>query len=173
MNEITCELCMDLLPLVLDGVASPDSNMAVEHHLASCNVCREHCHDKTPPPIDTYKSWEKIHFQLQISFGTIMMLGIFFGLSLTTERNIFYNTLIMPIIGLLGYIIFQKKALYCVPILILITHCFTNFFCIIRDVEHLKLRGLLISTFLYSIFSIIGTVIGILFQYAFRKDCKK
>ena len=40
MYEISCEMCMDLMPLVRDGVASPDSVAAVEGHLAGCEMCR-------------------------------------------------------------------------------------------------------------------------------------
>lgn len=40
MYEISCEMCMDLIPLVLDGVASADSRTAVEHHAAGCQCCK-------------------------------------------------------------------------------------------------------------------------------------
>lgn len=30
MNKITCDMCMDLMPLVKDGIASADSREAVE-----------------------------------------------------------------------------------------------------------------------------------------------
>ena len=33
MNEINCNVCMDLIPLVQDGIASEDSRKAVEHCL--------------------------------------------------------------------------------------------------------------------------------------------
>ena len=36
MNEITCDVCMDLIPLVQDGVASQDSVLAVENHIKNC-----------------------------------------------------------------------------------------------------------------------------------------
>ena len=32
MNEISCDVCMDLIPLVQDGIASEDSREAVEQH---------------------------------------------------------------------------------------------------------------------------------------------
>lgn len=41
MNEISCEICMDLIPLVYDGVASKGSEAAVENHIAGCSSCRE------------------------------------------------------------------------------------------------------------------------------------
>ena len=41
MNEITCGLCMDLIPLVQDGIASGESRDAVERHVQSCAACRK------------------------------------------------------------------------------------------------------------------------------------
>lgn len=40
MEKLSCEMCMDLMPLVRDGVASEDSSKAVEEHLSECEVCR-------------------------------------------------------------------------------------------------------------------------------------
>lgn len=40
MIQITCEICMDLIPLVQDGVAAGDSVSAVEQHIQSCPQCR-------------------------------------------------------------------------------------------------------------------------------------
>ena len=100
----------------------------------------------------------------------LMMFGIFFGVSLTAGSELFYNTLIMPIIGALGYYIFRWKALYNVPILLFITQSVTNLFGIIRGTEHLNLYSLFIWTFLYSIFAILGTIVAWLLHFAFRKE---
>ena len=34
--KITCDMCLDLMPLVLDGLASEDSEKAVREHIAGC-----------------------------------------------------------------------------------------------------------------------------------------
>ena len=39
-NVIGCGMCMDLLPLVIDGVANEESKAAVERHLEICESCR-------------------------------------------------------------------------------------------------------------------------------------
>ena len=41
MNEISCEVARDLMPLVIDEAASAGSTAAVEAHLAECDACRE------------------------------------------------------------------------------------------------------------------------------------
>lgn len=35
MNKISCDICMDLIPLVKDGIASEDSGNAVKNILMS------------------------------------------------------------------------------------------------------------------------------------------
>ena len=40
MNNITCEICKDLMPLVKDGIASEDSKIAVEEHIVECETCK-------------------------------------------------------------------------------------------------------------------------------------
>ncbi|MBR2894456.1 MAG: zf-HC2 domain-containing protein [Oscillospiraceae bacterium] len=170
MNEISCDLCMDLMPLVKDGVASEDSVTAVKNHILSCENCRSLFNDDAPPPVDTDTSFEKFYRRWQLFSAMVMMFGIFFGLSLTASSGIFYNTLIMPVIGALGYIIFRKRALYIVPVLLFVTHVVTNLFGLVRGVEHLDLYSLLMWTFLYSIFSLLGVVVTWLLHFAFREE---
>ena len=74
MNEISCDLCMDLLPLVKDGVASEDSVKAVEAHIASCESCHALFNGEIPAQIDTTKSLEKLHRRLQLSSAMLMMI---------------------------------------------------------------------------------------------------
>ena len=38
--KIPCAVCRDLMPLVQDGVASPESEALVKAHLAACPACR-------------------------------------------------------------------------------------------------------------------------------------
>lgn len=170
MNEITCDLCMDLIPLVKDGVASEDSVAAVKNHIASCQTCRKLLSGEAPPPVDTARSFEKFHRRLQLSSAMVMMFGIFFGLSLTAGSGVFYNTIIMPVIGVLGYVIFRKRALYIVPVLLFITHFVTNLLGLIRGMEHLDIHSLLFWTFLYSVFALLGVVAAWLLHFAFRKE---
>ena len=38
IKKIPCAVCRDLMPLVQDGVASPESEALVKAHLAACPV---------------------------------------------------------------------------------------------------------------------------------------
>lgn len=108
--------------------------------------------------------------QIQIFSAMLMLFGIFFGVNLTAGSNVFYNSLIMPIIGALGYMLLRRKALYTIPILLLITHGMSNLLGLIRGQEYLDIYSLLMWTALYSIFSLLGMVIAGLLSYAFRKE---
>ena len=41
MNNVTCGIAEDLLPLYMDGCCSKDSRQAVEEHMRTCEKCRE------------------------------------------------------------------------------------------------------------------------------------
>lgn len=40
IKKIPCAVCRDLMPLVQDGVASPESEALVQAHMAVCPACR-------------------------------------------------------------------------------------------------------------------------------------
>lgn len=170
MNEISCDLCMDLLPLVQDGVASDDSVKAVERHISTCESCREAFCGEIPTSVDTIRFVKKLHRRLQLSTAILMMFGIFFGLSLTAGSNMFYNVLIMPLIGALGYYLFRKRALYIIPLLMLVTLCTTNLFGLLHGVERMDFLSVLWWTALYSVFSVLGTIAVWLLHFALKKE---
>ena len=166
MNKISCGICMDLIPLVRDGVAGEESRKAVEQHTASCAACAAFYHEEKLPAVDVEKSLGRLRRSLQLSFTMLMMFGIFFGLSLTMSGELFYNAVIMPLIGALGYLIFRRKAFVNVPILLLITHCATNLIGAVRGVEHLDLYSLLLWTAIYSLLAGLGTLATGLIHFA-------
>lgn len=63
-EKISCGICRDLLPLVLDGVAAPESEAAVRAHLDTCPACRAvwqaECGDVPAPAPDTLPDDAKI-----------------------------------------------------------------------------------------------------------------
>ena len=99
-----------------------------------------------------------------------MMFGIFFGVSLTASEEMFYNSLLMPVIGALGYVIFRWRALYMVPILLFAVHSFINFFGMVRGMEVMTVMGIVMWIGIYSIFVAIGVVIAGLLHFAFRRE---
>ena len=170
MNEITCQVCMDLIPLVQDGVASEDSVAAVQQHIAHCESCRALYGGTVPPAADSTAIFRKLQHKVQLLCTLLMMFAIFFGLGLTAGSGVFYNCLIMPVIGALGYLIFQWRAFYNVPVLLLIIHAVTNGMNLFRGVEHLDPLSLLWWTVIYCIFAAIGILIAGLLHFALRTE---
>lgn len=169
MNKIECEICMDLIPLVKDGIASEESYKAVEAHVKECETCRKlYGENQEPAQITTDENhaWKQIQKKWIGFFFALLCVGIVFGVSLTNQAEMFYNSLIMPIAGGCGYLIFQKRAVYKVPILLLILYAAMNVFQFLRGVESLDFYSMLVWVAIYSIFAILGVGIAGLFHHA-------
>ena len=172
MNKISCDICMDLMPLVRDGVASEDSCQAVLDHLEGCAMCRAmyEGENQVPAPSNPTGLLEKIQKRAQIFFAMVMMFGIFYGLMLTAGSGIFYNTMIMPVIGAIGYYLFRWRGLYIIPALLLGTHFLTN--ALGLGEEYLNLYSLLLWTGIYCVVALVGFVIAALLHFVFKKEEK-
>ena len=169
MADISCDICMDLIPLVQDGVASEDSRKAVEAHIASCPACCA-MFSGSPPETDGAWMFRQIQHKLRLFVSILLCFGIFFGVSLTAGSGEFYNSLIMPIIGILGYCAFRWQALWSVPLMLFAAHAAIQCLVYMRSAEYMDLFSILMWTMIYSILSVVGTAIAGLFHYAFRKE---
>ena len=170
MIKFTCDICMDLMPLVQDNVASADSITAVKQHLETCSSCKAMFEGQIPAPSDSKQIIKKFQRKIHTFLSMVLMFGVFFGLSLTASSELFLNSLIMPILGCIGYYLFRWKAIYITPIMLLVTHLITNTFGLIYNSQHLNIASLFMWTALYSLFSIIGTIIVGLIHFALRKE---
>ena len=112
----------------------------------------------------------KLKKRLQIFSAMLLMFGVFFGLSLTFSEEMFYNSLIMPVIGALGYILFRWNALYQVPLLLLVILLFINGFGMIRGMEVMPVMGVVTWAGIYSIFVGLGVLVAGLMHFAFRRE---
>lgn len=170
-NQITCDLCRDLIPLVKDGVASADSENAVIQHIENCPDCGGLFDGKIVPAVsvsESPKALSRVKRWLSIIYAVIMMLGICFGLSLTAGEDLFFNCLIMPIAGVFGYLVFRWKAFFAVPVVLIITGAVTNALDILG--ERLEPIDLVNWIFIYSLFALAGVMIAALFHFAFGKS---
>ena len=168
MNKISCDVCMDLMPLVQDGVASEDSRTAVLGHIAECPRCKALFEGEIPAPDHAGILLEKIRRRAQIFSAMLLMFGVFYGLMLTAGSGLFYNVLIMPAIGAIGYYLFRWRGLYILPALLLVTHLITN--ALGLGGEYLDFPALLLWTGLYCAAALVGFVIAALLHFAFRKE---
>ena len=165
MTEISCDMCMDLMPLVHDGVASADSVAAVEQHIRKCEECRS-LYEGHPPEPKADEIQKKVRFFLTM----VLAFGVLYGVSLTAGDGLFLNAVVMPVIGAVGYYLLGGKAFYGVPLIIFVTHFVTNTFGLLRGVEHLDFLTLLMWCGLYALFSVAGTTAAALLHFALRKE---
>ena len=170
MNQITCDMCMDLMPLVHDGVASTDSVNAVEHHIHTCEICRSLYEGGLPMPSHGEQVMDDMRKKLRVFMSMVLVFGVLYGVSLTAGEGLFLNAVIMPVIGAVGYYLLREKAIYGVPLMIFVTHLVTNTFGLIRGVEHLDVLTLLMWCGLYALFAVAGATAAWLLHFALGKE---
>lgn len=51
MTKISCEVCLDLIPLVKDNVASEDSMNLVQEHIQECESCKNEFNSEVDIPL--------------------------------------------------------------------------------------------------------------------------
>lgn len=166
MSEINCNICRDLLPLVQDGVASPESEELVRAHIEECTECKEMFgnipvnNEKAPEEPPVTKGLKSAKRYLTAVYAAMMLLGLYVGLSLTGNEDMFFNTLIMPVAGALGYLAFRVRSLYIVPVLLLVINVMGLF------IERFDFLSIVSWTFIYSLFALAGIIIAMLFRFA-------
>lgn len=173
MIKITCDMCKDLLPLVKDGIASEDSCFAVKEHMKTCEACKrlyDDVSEVSSVPGDLEQEFVRLKRKLQTFSAVLMMFGAFFGLSLTASNEMFYNSLVMPLVGALGYVIFRWRAVYQVPLLLLVMQFLINVLGMARGMEYMPVMGVVMWVGIYSIFVLLGILAAGLLHFAFRKE---
>lgn len=169
MNDISCGICRDLIPLVKDGVAGEDSRAAVETHVAVCETCRA-VYEGPAAPADGPTAFAALWRKARLLAAMVMMLGIFAGMSFTGSQELFYNALLMPLIGGLGFLVFRWKALYNIPLLLLACGLVTLGLDALRGMGQLDLPSLLMWTVIYCGFALAGMLIAFLLCFALKKE---
>lgn len=80
MSKISCDMCLDLMPLVRDGAAGADSRAAVEAHITDCESCRA-MFEQGGPECDSEKALLKTIKSVQRVWKAVLigaaLLGIF------------------------------------------------------------------------------------------------
>ena len=168
--QLSCDMCMDLMPLVKDGVASEDSRKAVLDHMENCPFCAALYNQDGQQEPNQDRAWQKLSKALNRVSWLVMMFGIFFGLSLTAGSDMFYNSILMPLIGALGYGIFRWKAVYAVPLLMVVTNGVTCAIEFARGTGDVELISVFWWTVIYCIFVWVGILIAWLLHFALRKE---
>ena len=173
-----CSVVRDLLPLYVEDMVSEETAAYIGEHLETCEGCRAELEslkgsaeiavieEKT----DNAKPFKKIMKKMNRQFYSVayaaLIFLIFLGFGWTGGENLMYNSLIMPVVGVFGYYVFRLKAIYKVPILLLII----DLLVYLLQLVEIGLGDTLAWTFIYSIFVVVGIAIAFLLHFAFRKE---
>ena len=182
MMKTECSIVKDLLPLYVEDMVSEETAQFVLDHLNVCADCKEEYGAlMSDSPLTNIEKKSDINTEQAKSFKTTMrrmnrqfyslayaalIFLIFLGFGWTGGENLMYNSLIMPVVGIFGYYVFRWKAIYKVPILLLIIDTFVCFFRLVD----LDLYSAFLWTVIYSIFVFVGIAIAFLLHFAFRKE---
>ena len=180
-----CSVVRDLLPLYVEDMVNPETAQYVKSHLAECAECqaelanlREGAELSTveAKPVTRYedaKPFKKMMKRMNrqfysIAYAAIIFL-IFLGFGWTAGDNLMYNSLIMPIVGIFGFYVFKWKAIYKLPVLLLIIDLGVFAFQLVE----IGFADTLMWTVLYAIFVLVGVAIAFLLHYALKKEGTK
>ena len=177
-----CSIVRDLLPLYVEDMVSAETAQFVDDHLKTCSECgAELANLKEGEMMETHrtaqedtvkpfkKMMKKMNRQFYMLAYSLIIFFIFLGFSWTSDANLMYNSIIMPIVGIFGYYVFRWKAIWKVPVLLL----FVDLFIFLFQIVEIGLADTFGWTWIYCIFVWIGILIAFLLHFAFRKEDKE
>lgn len=108
--KIPCAVCRDLMPLVQDGVASPESEALVQAHMAVCPACRALRQGADAPAVpelpapDDGKILQKLRRRYSTHLLLLAFVGIAAGVALGYTGRSNWVILLLPLVwGVLTY----------------------------------------------------------------------
>lgn len=178
-----CKIISDLLPLYAEDIVCEETEEFVKNHLSECEACKkefealqsgddlkEVFEEETKRPVEDIKPFKKIMKKMNMQVHSISYLliifFIFFGFLSMDSGDVFYNSLIMPIVGVFGYIIFRFRAFYKLPILLLVI----NLLACILNLADVEFYDIFFWTAIFTVFVFVGIVIAFLIHFALRKE---
>lgn len=110
MTELPCEIIMDLIPLVLDHVACPESEALVKEHIATCPKCQAYFNEQKTPELNDAFVLSTIKKNRRYTLSFFLITGIITGVLLSRGYYLVFNLIIMPILGILCHLIKSQKT---------------------------------------------------------------
>lgn len=174
--NISCEIILDLIPLVVDDVASVESKDIVLEHIRECTSCKQIYDNmlQEKQGLDTNQIMKKdtlilkLQKRIFIKEIVVLMVGMIPALCLLEAGMLmFYNIILMPFIGCLSYFNLRRKWYY-TPIGIFLI-CFLYEVCILLF-HPSAFTSRLAYSIVFMFLSMLGVLLGFLLQYAFGKE---
>ncbi|WP_186430369.1 zf-HC2 domain-containing protein [Clostridium sp. BSD9I1] len=110
--NISCDVILDLIPLVKDGVASKDSINLVSNHLKSCESCKLEFEGHTlpiPTEFDDKRVVSSIKKNLFLATSALLLIGAFIGMALNKNSHSNFMPAIIVVLGIVfvGIVVFK------------------------------------------------------------------
>ena len=115
----------------------------------------------------------KIKRYVSMIYLVILILAILFGVSLSANEFMFYNILIMPLIGAMSYVILKKKAIgMCLAVFVIV------YLRWLYDSMGYAFEGYFVQAFvppliwglIYVGLTILGVIVAFLLHYGLKKE---
>lgn len=172
--KVTCEVILDLIPLVRDGAASLDSEKLVQEHIERCKQCQREFNNHQPAASELTMKDEEVIFRIQRSLFIMqiafLFTGALIGIMFTNTVNMFYNFLIMPLVGAASFFILKRKLYLALAAVFLLSFLWQVVSGVIAGefVFALPVNSLFYSV-IYTFLAGLGAAIAFLFKFAFKK----
>lgn len=180
-----CSIVKDLLPLYVEDMLRMETVQYIDEHIQQCPDCNaelgklKQCEILLPIKKESIETTDKsqpfkrmmkrMNRQFYGFAYSLIIFFVFLGFGWTGGDNLMYNSFIMPIVGVFGYYVFKWKAIYKMPVVLLLIDLAVFAFQLVE----LSFFETLMWTMLYSVFVLIGVVIAFLLHYAFKKEENK
>lgn len=180
--KIECCAVRDLLPLYIEDLVSDETAALIRGHLNECAGCRKELEQlsaenlvnvenpdrqNTDEIVPFKKFAKKLNVQMHSMSYALIILFVFLGLFITEGSDMMYNSLIMPAVGVFGYYSFRLRALYKLPVILVLIEAFALLFGLVEtDIISL----ITIWSAIYILFIYVGVAVAALFHYALRKE---
>ena len=166
MAKVNCDVICDLIPLCKDKVASESSEELVKDHILTCESCRKEYYDDAssePKEIELKTNQDKkIIKSIRLKSAKIMAVlffaGAVLGVILTGGMGVFFNFMIMPLIGIMAYVAFRPRF-YIAPVSI-------GVLALIYGIFYEGFIYYLPYALIYAALILVGYFIGFLFRFA-------
>jgi len=180
--KIDCCAVRDLLPLYVEDIVSAETAALVKEHLSECAECRKELEQLSSDNFAGVESYteqnadeivplkrfaKKLNVQMQSMSYALIILFVFLGLFITEGSDMMYNSLIMPAVGVFGYYSFRFRALYKLPVILVLIEAFALLFGLVEtDIFTL----IVLWSGIYGLFIYAGVAVAALFHYAFKRN---
>ena len=177
-----CNIVQDLLPLYAENMVSPETAQFVQTHLRQCPDCQAELStlqdSSSLAPLEQVTSahraedsafrtfMKRMNRRFESLAYLLIICFIFLGFGWTGGEHLMYNSLLMPVVGMFGYYVFRWKAVFKMPMLLLVV----DLFVCASGLVDLSLYSAMLWTGIYSLFVLAGIVVAFLLHYAFRKE---